>query len=67
MLLIGDMSIEKVSLQNINILSYRPIDIEDEWRIKMAMELNDILNGDAEVEGFDLEELEDIFNFLCIS
>ena len=33
----------------------------------MAMELNDILNGDAEVEGFDLGELEDIFKFLCIS
>ena len=67
MLLLGDMSIANVSVQNIKNLTYRPFNMEEEWRILMAMELNDILNGDADVEGFEQEELEEMFKFLCIS
>ena len=67
MLLIGDFNIKKVSDQNIDSLVYRPIEEDEQWKVHLAMELNDVMNGDAEVEGFERRDMKNIFYLLCTS
>ena len=57
-------NIEKISVHNVNSLVYRPI---EEWKVHLAMELSDVMNGDAEVEGFERLEMKNIFHQLCTS
>ena len=67
MLMLNDFSIENVSVQNVETLIYKPIKEDNQWKVHLAMEVNDVLNGDAEVEGFQRKEIENIFHHLCIS
>jgi hypothetical protein len=65
--LLGDMDIRKVTVQGIENLVYKVIPQEDQWKLDIPMELSDVMNGDAEVEGFNWKELEYIFESVCVS
>ena len=66
MLLMGDMNLKKVTPHNLETVQYRNIPEEDQWKINIAKELSDVMNDDAEVEGFDWMELKDIIEDLCV-
>ena len=67
MLLLGDMDIKNVSIAAIKSLNYRPICDEDQRKILFAKELNDVINGDTELEGFTPAEVNEMMQFLCVS
>lgn len=67
MILLGNMDVRSVSIQSIRQLEYRPVSEHDQWKVMLAKELYDVLNGDTELEGFNMTEVEDMMEFLCTS
>ena len=67
MKLLGDMDIQNVSIPTIKTLDYRPMCEENQWKIEIAKELNDVRNGDKILEGFNPTEVNDMMEFLCVS
>ena len=67
MILLGNMDVRSVSIQSIRQLEYRPVSEHDQWKVMLAKELYDVLNGDTELEGFNMTDVEDMMEFLCTS
>ena len=67
MRLTGEMNLKKLSVHSLENLEYNYVPDEDKWKVIITKELSGIVNGDAEVEGFDKKELTHMFNSLCVS
>ena len=65
MLLVGKTRVEDVKLEDLDLLSYFPLDELERWKIPMINQIVDIKAGQMELPGFELEELEDILHHLC--
>ena len=48
-------------------IEYFPINETDSWRIDAIKEIVDVKNGILGIEDFEIEELEEILNYLCTS
>ena len=65
LLLTGKLNLDEVAksdIDNINLVG-----VGEGWRVGLLKEIVGALNGDAEIEGFSREELEEIQNHLCTS
>ena len=67
MLLVGKTSVEAVKKEDAFKIKYYPIDETDSWRIDTIKEIVDVKNGILGIEDFEIEELEEILNYLCTS
>ena len=62
MMILCDMNVGSVTIQSIRNLEYRPVSDNDQWKVILAKELYDVLNGNTALEGFDLTEVEDMMD-----
>ena len=65
MLLVGKTSVYDVKLEDIDKISYFKMEEEDLWKVSTVKEIIEAKAGNLEVPGFDLEELEEILNYIC--
>ena len=65
MLLVGKTSVYDVKLEDIDKISYFKMEEEDLWKVSTVKEIIEAKAGILEVPGFDLEELEEILNYIC--
>ena len=62
----GKTDISELSSYIINI-EYKPVPIDEEWRIQMLKELIMVKQGERDVENFSQEEINEIIEFVCSS
>ena len=67
MLLLNKTSIDQISVNDFKLMKYHPISEEDKWKISFVNEITDVKFKQLDVDGFEIEELEEILNFLCTS
>ena len=48
-------------------LKYNDIPKQEEYRVNVIKEIVDIRNGQLDLEGFDMEELDQILQYVCCS
>ena len=48
-------------------VSYLGVPESEEYRIEFIKELIEVKNNEMEVVGFDIQELDDILSYLCVS
>ena len=46
---------------------YHTVDDDEKWKIDLVKELIDVRHDELTVEGLDMDELEEILEYLCIS
>ena len=46
-------------------LKYFKLDDNEKWKVSMIQEIIDLKQGELEVPGFDLEELDAMLHYLC--
>ena len=54
---------EKVNYSGINSVRYHPLDEEENWKVVLVKELNDLQFGKLELEHFSEERIEEIVSF----
>ena len=63
---IAGMEMEKLTPQKVkSCVRYVPTTGADEWKVKLAQELQAIRSKQMVVEGFTNDEMEELFCFLC--
>lgn len=67
MLLTNKTKIEHVCRRDVHAVEYHPVDKENTWRIGMVHELIATREGNAQIEGFDVNEIREMLEFLCVS
>ena len=58
--------IRNMKLKDVEV-SYFGVPESVEYRIEFIMELIEVKNNEMEVVGFDIQELDDILSYLCVS
>ena len=66
MLLTGKNRIEDLEALNED-FEYHTVDDDEKWKIDLVKELIDVRHDELTVEGLDMDELEEILEYLCIS
>ena len=65
MLLTDKNNVELLESSDAMRIKYHPIKLEDQWKVGMIQEINQMRNDKLEVEGFTDIELEEILEHLC--
>ena len=65
MILLGKTSVNDVNKKDIENIEYFPMDAAEKWKVEAIKEIIDVKNGVADIENFELEELETILIHLC--
>ena len=65
MLIMGKVSVNDVTRKDIDMIEYFPMDKVDSWKVEMIKEIIDVKNQIVHIDKFELEELEEILNYLC--
>ena len=60
-------SVDEMSKEDYKKIDYHKIRDEEQWRLSLIDEIIDIKYKQLDVEGFDSEEIEEIFNYVCTS
>ena len=66
MLLTGKNRIEDLEALNED-FEYHTVDDDEKWKIDLVKELIDVRHDELTVEGLDMDELQEILEYLCIS
>ena len=67
MLLCNRTSIEDISPNDIDSLTYQEIPNDDHWRIDTVKELINVRQGHLELPGFTHNEVEHLLTFTCVT
>ena len=65
MILLGKTSVNDVNKKDVEEIEYFPIDPAEKWKVNAIKEIIDVKNGVADIENFELEELETILIHIC--
>ena len=65
MQLVGKDSIDELEPNDASKVTYHPIPIEEEWRVGIVRELVDTRFNNSDVDGFSIEELDEIMHVVC--
>ena len=65
MLLVGKSSVDELVPSDFQEVKYNEIRDEEMWRVGLVDEITDVKFGDTTIEGFTMEELNTIMNFIC--
>ena len=52
---------------SIDDIEYHPASVEEKWKISIINEVIDIKFGSLNIEGFSVDELDEICGHLCVS
>ena len=61
------ISVENVKSSDSNSMKYHPLNDEEQWKVKLVHELNDIKYGKMELDQFSDQEIEEMISFACTS
>ena len=67
MLLVGKSFVSEVTKADADRVEYFPIGDNEKWKVGSIQEIINIKNGLMEVPGFELEELDEVLDYLCTS
>ena len=67
LLLTKKESIDQISDEDIENIEYAKMSDDDMWRVNMIKEVTDVKFGQLTIEGFSIEECEEMLQFACIS
>ena len=65
MILAGKSSVEDVTVEDVDSISYFNLSEDEQWKISSIQEIIYVKAGNLDIPGFDLEELETILSHLC--
>ena len=57
----------KIKGSDIDNISYCDIDNADKWRVNFVNELLEIKRNEIEVDGFSVEEIDSMLDYVCTS
>ena len=60
-------SIEQISDTDIENIEYDNMSDDEVWRVNMIKEVTDVKFDQLTIEGFSIEECEEMLHFACIS
>ena len=60
-------SVESVKSSDINSVRYHPLNKDEQWKVNLVHELNDLKYGKLELDNFSDEEIEEMISFACTS
>ena len=67
MLCTNKTSVETVNTSDVKLVKYHPLNEEEQWKVGLIKELNDLKFGKLELENFSEEEIEELISFACTS
>ena len=67
LLLTKKENIDQISDRDIDGIIYAEILEDDKWRVDIIKEVTDVKFGQSTIEGFTIEECEEILQFACTS
>ena len=67
MLETGKTDIHQLGDVKIDDIKYHPVRNEDKWKISVVQECIDAKFGKLNIDGFSVEELDEICSHLCVS
>ena len=67
MLETGKTDIHQLGDVKIAVIKYHPVRNEDKWKISVVQECIDVKLGKLIIDGFSVEELDEICSHLCVS
>ena len=65
MQLVGKDSIDELEPNDASKVTYHPIPIEEEWRVGIVRELVETCFSNSNIDGFTIEELDEIMHVVC--
>ena len=65
MLLVGKTCVEDVKVEDVDNLEYFKLENDELWKIPQIQEIINVKAGNLEVAGFENDELEILFFYLC--
>ena len=67
MILCGKQNIVDLEPIDANLIEYHPIPVEEYWRVSAVKDIVATRNNQATIEGFDIDELDNMMDFVCTS
>ena len=65
MKLVNKENIDELNVTDYQLIEYHKIPAEEEWRIGVVRDIIDVRNGEANLEGFSIKDLENMLDFVC--
>ena len=67
LLLVKKSKVEDITKEDIENIEYAALSNDDIWRVKLIHEITDVKFGQTVVEGFSVEECDEILRYACTS
>ena len=67
MLATNRTSVENVKTSDSNLIKYHPLNDEEQWKVKLVHELNNLKFGKLKLNTLSEDEIEEIISFACTS
>ena len=65
MLILDKVNTRDISVKDIENFEYAAVKPEDQWKVNMVEEIIEARESQVNIENFEMEELDEILEYLC--